>query len=561
MKKLLVSALLAMLSVPSIAGARTADRDVEPAQPAATADDAAQPPVADTLTAVTTVKSITIASWWQWILKPTWKCERWDHTACTTTDLANPWYRQIVLLPTGYQEADRDQFFSDFDTVVQQMANAGSVWSTTKRNQILWVGYFLPGDALGPTANFGAYIAPHPVRGLALTLSNQAVYDKVASLKSTAIAQLNPMGVMVIFNAIPTDKVTANAAPPSFTGRSFGIAKMTRGDLGTPYIASHELAHASLNFLDEYVESGMEDLNIHSLDVQTPLAYFDGSWSSAITAINNLIGNYDYKISDILAGAGNVNIATTSTPSTVYSPISAPQTYAYEGGMFFGRGTFHMVGSNLMNGGHVQRGPGDDFAYAHSGDQLGQIEAAFGGAAPRANDRLRNVGPMNGWKLALGSTTHVMWYDGDKLNHAHPTQSYVVEVGWWERDWYTAWWGPFPYPAYNDVWKTAQKTTWPATHTINLAASSLWGLANLTQSVVCEAGIITEIKGFKLCDQPLDTVAASFIPTLNMTFYTPYDETDVPASQWFTTYWWHMATWNGTSYSGWTGWSSFFRSF
>src|SRR5262249_59497319 len=119
------------------------------------------------------------------------------------------------------------------------------------------------------------------------------------------------------------ESVTANWAPPPLPVRSFGIAKMTRKDLDSPYIATHELAHASLNFLDEYVESGMEELNIHSVDPFTPLAQFDGSWSGAISAIQTLIGYYDIKISDILAANGNVNIATTSTPCTVRSPISS----------------------------------------------------------------------------------------------------------------------------------------------------------------------------------------------------------------------------------------------
>lgn len=520
---------------------------------------ASAPASAELTVATTTITSIP--TWWWTVFQPTWLCEHWDGTACTSAELGNSWYRQVVMVPTGYQEADRAQFWTDFHTIRGQMANAGTTWSTQKRGQILWIGYFIPGAALGPSSNFGADIAPHPVRGLALTLSNQAVYDKIAQIQSTSMGSMRPMGVLVLFNAVPTDKVTANAAPPSFTGKAFGVAKMTRADIDTPYIATHELAHASLNFLDEYVESGMEDLNIHSLDVLTPLVYFDGSWSSAIRAINNLIGNYGYRISDVLAGAGNVNIATTSVPSTVYSPISGPQRFDYEGGMFFGRGTFHAVGDNLMNGSHVVRGPGDGFAYAHSPPQQMQIETAFGAGAYRANDRLMNIGPMDGWPLSFGATTHVMWYDGDKLNHAHPTQVYVTEVGWWERDWYTAWWGPFPYPAYNDVWKTAQKYVWPQTHTVNLAASSLYGLANLAQGVICEAGIITEIGGFRLCDQSLDQVSAAFIPTLNMRFFTPYEESDVPASQWFTTYWWHTATWNGTTYSGWTGWSSFYRSF
>jgi hypothetical protein len=41
----------------------------------------------------------------------------------------------------------------------------------------------------------------------------------------------------------------------------------------------------------------------------------------------------------------------------------------------------------------------------------------------------------------------------------------------------------------------------------------------------------------------------------------PYEETDVPASQWFTTYWWRFKTWNGSAWSNNTGWSSFYRSF
>ena len=35
----------------------------------------------------------------------------------------------------------------------------------------------------------------------------------------------------------------------------------------------------------------------------------------------------------------------------------------------------------------------------------------------------------------------------------------------------------------------------------------------------------------------------------------------MPASQWFTTYWWRFGTWNGQKGSGLTGWSSFYRSF
>ena len=41
----------------------------------------------------------------------------------------------------------------------------------------------------------------------------------------------------------------------------------------------------------------------------------------------------------------------------------------------------------------------------------------------------------------------------------------------------------------------------------------------------------------------------------------PYQDVNVPASQWFTTYWWRFSSNNGAVQSGQTGWSSFYRSF
>jgi len=58
---------------------------------------------------------------------------------------------------------------------------------------------------------------------------------------------------------------------------------MTRADLETPYVGIHELAHATLNFLDEYIEYGFEDMNIRSLDALTPLALLDDSWEAWAT--------------------------------------------------------------------------------------------------------------------------------------------------------------------------------------------------------------------------------------------------------------------------------------
>jgi hypothetical protein len=503
--------------------------------------------------------------WWL----PTWKCVKADGTGCGAAELSNPYYKQIVILPSGFADTEIAAFWSEFDKTVSLMSSAGSAgssWSVQRASQILYVGYFIGGGPLGSsTATFGGKVAPHPIRGYALSLSQNAVYAQIDSIRYWTIPQLRPFGAAVIFNTFQTP-VTANASPPSLVNKPFGVCKFTRQDLVErgAYVPAHELAHASLNYLDEYVEAGFQDLSIKQIDIATPLALFDGSWGGFINAINNLFGVYDFRISEVLSHNGNDNMATVPGVSTVWSPGNyGQQWYAYEGGMFFGRGTWHQAGNNLMNSNLVMRGWDDGFAFAHSPSQQQVIDNAFDGGIRRPNDRLRNAGPVNGWPLAFGSTTHVMLADGDKNHHFHPTQAYNVQVGWYDRQWHTCWWGPFPYPCYDDVWQTAQNWIYPEYRAINLPMSSLYGLAKLAQQLVCAAGV-NEIPSngggtIRLCDQNLDTMANNFLPTLN--FPVPYQDVGVPASQWFTTYWWRFATWNGATVSGYTGWSSFYRSF
>ncbi|HUJ27660.1 MAG TPA: hypothetical protein VLW85_16665, partial [Myxococcales bacterium] len=404
----------------------------------------------------------------------------------------------------------------------------------------------------------------HPIRGYALSLSQSAVYSEIDSIRYWVLPQLRPFGAAVVFNTTQSP-ITANAAPPSLVQKPFGIAKYTRQDLSDrgAYVPTHELAHASLNFLDEYVEAGFENLSMKQIDIATPLALFDWTWGGFVSAINDLFGVYSVNISEILAHNGNDNMATTPGVSTVWTWGYPMQWYGYEGGMFFGLGTFHQAGSNLMNDDYVMRGWDDGFAFAHSPSQQQVVDNAFDGGIRRPNDRLRNAGPMNGWPLAFGSQTHVMLFDGDKNHHFHPTQYYNVQVGWYDRQWSTCWqWGVIPYPCYNDVWTTAQAGVWPAYRSLSLPMSSLYGLAKLAQQLVCAVGINEVSSGggtIRLCDQNLDTIANNFLPTLN--FPVPYQDVSVPASQWFTTYWWRFQTWNGATWSGYTGWSSFYRSF
>jgi hypothetical protein len=511
--------------------------------------------------------TITLATydWWWWPV--VWKCKHANGQSCTSTEMANPWFKQVFITSTGFAESERNDFWAEFDRIIGFMTgpDAGSVWSVQQRDRLLFVGYFVPGGALGAAdAAFGGQIAQHPIRGYATSLQQDAVYAKIAAITASEIPALRPFSAGVLFNTFQTP-VTANAAPPSFVQKPFGVAKFTRADLNErgSYITTHELAHAGLNVLDEYVEHGFADVSIRQLDAATPLALFDWSWGGFVDAISDLFGVYDYNISEILAANGNDNIALRRWPATVWTSGWSSEYYAYEGGMFFGLGTFHMAGDNLMNSNYVVRGPGDGFALAQSGSQQRVIDQAFGVGSGRPNDRLRNAGPKNGWPLALGSSTHVMLYDGDKNHHFQPTRSYAVQVGWYDRVWRTCWEGWFPYPCYDDVWRTAQTSVAPTRRAIDLPLSSLWGLANLTQDALCAVGV-TELQKpdgsgtFKLCEQPLSTISTTLLPTVKFT--VPYQDVEVPATQWMTTYWWRFSTNNGVVQSGWTGWSSFYRS-
>lgn len=499
------------------------------------------------------------------ILQLPWTCKTGTGQACTTDQLSQPsLYRQVLILPTGYTQDEYSKFFADADRLRVSASDPPGelVWSEQHRDHILYITYWiaggdLPTSSTASTATFGAAVAVHPIRGYELSVSNQRVYDLVDQLRVTQ--KWSPIATVVIGDTDLTP-VTKNSVEPSFTRRSYGIAKLTRSDLESGYIASHELAHASLSFVDEYVEQGLENLNIRSLDVATPLLLFDYTWGGFVTAVGNLFGVYDYNVSEILANNGADNVSTSRYPSTVYSGLPR-DTYQYEGGMFFGRGTFHQAGKNLMNSDAYNPAPDNGFAYAHSPAQQRDIDTAFSGTTHRANDRIRNAGPMTTWFAMYGGETTVLMFDADKNHRWHPTQQYQVRVGWWERVWFTSYWYGIPYPNYQDVWKTATKTVYPQALSVDLKASALYGMANLTQNVLCGIGVQApkpDGTTFDLCSTPLSDIASAFLPTFK--FYVPYQPTTVPATQWFTTYYWQFATFNGTYWSGYTPWASFYRS-
>ncbi|MCC6810630.1 MAG: hypothetical protein IT381_24580 [Deltaproteobacteria bacterium] len=488
------------------------------------------------------------------------RCVKWNNAACTTADWANTQNRQVLVFATGYSAEEEATFWSDFNGVVTQMTGTAgqNVYSRQQKERWLFFGEFRPSSTLASrTALFGAEVIAHPSRGEMLVMKSDDVYARVDQLRSSGFPYLRPFTASVIFN---TFRGTANASPPSFIGKPYGTAKFNRGDAQSSWVATHEIGHSGMNFLDEYTEWGMEDLSIRSIDVLTPLLLLNASWRGVFDALGSLTTVYDIDLSEILAADGNDNIALSPFPSTVQP--STPEVYLYEGGMMFGRGTWHMKGKSLMNGFGNLRGPDDSISNTHTPAQQRVINTMYSGVPGRPNNRLRNAGPIDGWPLAFGSKTRVMLFDSDKHHHFQGTKKYTVQVGWYERQWKTCWAAFIPYPCSTDVWKTAERTVTPERRTVNFKISFAYGLLTLTQDLVCKLGIREVNVGgspFQLCSTDLSTISTSLLPAIE--FQMPYQDVDVPASQWMTTYHWRFKTNNGAMDSGYTGWSRFFRSF
>lgn len=493
------------------------------------------------------------------------RCKKWNNVACSAADWANTNLKQLVIMPTGYSAQEEATFWSDFDRIIVQMTNdrsgTSNTFSVQHKDKLLFIGDFRPSAPLGENALFKAAAAPHPsdARAPMLVLRNDEVYARVNALRASSLPQLRPFSVGVLFNTLVD--ATANATPPGYLNMSYGVAKFTRDDALGSWVVTHEIGHSGMNFLDEYTEQGMENISIRLIDLLTPLVVLNPSWRGVLDAIGSLTTVYDIDISEILANNGHDNQTLSRNPQTTGPYIN--ETYAYEGGSFFGRGTFHMKGHNLMNGFAGLRGPDDSFGYTHTPAQQRVVTTAFTGVPGRANNRLRNAGPIDGWPAEFGQRTKVMLFDADKHHQFQKTTKYTVQVGWYEREWKTCWAWIFPYPCSTDKWKTAEKQVTPTVRSVNLRVSFAYGLVSMLQGVVCAVGF-TEVKlngtPYDLCSQSLsEMLEGGYVPSVE--FVVPYQEVEVPASQWMTAYWWRFKTSNGRFDSDFTGWSKFFRSF
>jgi hypothetical protein len=491
-------------------------------------------------------------------IAPTFACKKADKTPCTTTDLANPYYRQIVVIGAGYTSSDNALFWKHFDATIDALTtpNAGNVWSVQKRSQLLFVGDFVAGAPLGSDAAFGARTVPRADGRYGLSLRRE---DVVAEIDRLWQKNVHPMAVAVLFDTTAAGSVPATSSS-RFASRYYGVSMFTAGDLAGSYVPTHELAHAALDFLDEYPEAGLEEQNVHALDVLAPQLKLDAAWGWWPASLD-FAKAYPLQLSEILANNGNDNVATSPAPG-----LSSQSSYAYEGGLVFGRGVFHAPGANLMGSGAALRGPDDGFAWAHSASQQRVIDVAFGAPVTRFSDRIATVGPLTAWPSSWGSTTHVVLRDADKNHRFQPTRSYVVQVGWYARVWKTCWSASaVPYPCYDDSWQVAETVVSSEPRQVTLDVVNTGALAGQVRDALCAAGYrgTWAPTGATFCEVPVSALTSWGSPTVSLR--TPYQDVEVPASQWQTTYWWRFRADNGggppyTPPSPFTGWQSFYRS-
>lgn len=473
---------------------------------------------------------------------PAWKCLTADGTTCAAGDLVNPDFRQILVLSGAYGDASAGRFWEDLEILVHRLSSAaaGNAWSVQKRDRLLYVGLFVAGGALNADETLGVRILEDPAGEPTLAVDTDLLHQLVDRQRAQ-MPWLQPLAaaVLVQSDAGPTP----NASPPSFLGRPYGIALFTSADIRTDllgtYVGTHELAHAALNFLDEYVEAGLERESPEDLQPLVPELILGGVHSPGVRQ------RWDMRFAEILAGNGPANLAPRRDVSTVPTPGVQQQRFEYEGGLFFGRGTFHDAGANLMNADAGRRTPRDGFAFDHSPSQQQFIDALFGDSAPPPNDRLRQAGPVSGFDLS-GPTVELLLYDGDKRNTFHGTQQYVVQVGWWESG-----------PRTPTQWRVEEYVVTPTEWTAELPLTGARREEHELLRTMCRAGMTelsTRLSGRDVCDRQ----DSAFLPTLG--FYLPYESVTVGVPNQFTTYWWRFRTWNGTTASGWTGWASFYRS-
>jgi hypothetical protein len=478
--------------------------------------------------------------------------------------------RHVLVVPTGYTADDYQKFIDGFNKMVSDMGNLPEQVFTSKyRDRIVYIAHWLPGGTIDSgDANFSPTLYEHPVRGgRGISMNNRELIEAVDNFKAEHLSTSDPIGVMVVFN-IDDDDVTANAVCPTFLGKPYGIARITHEDIIDDfgfatltwghYVPMHELGHGAINWLDEYIEDMLDGWDINTTDPLTGLLLPDGTWQGWNDAWETAISNYTIRTSEVLADNGSDNISLRRTTSRVDSPDFDALVYESSGGMFFPIGTRHDEGNNVMNDsllpdGETPKADGNRFAWDHSPQQDRLLDFVFGvtSEAPRPNDRIRCAGPMHNWLPQWGDQVRLLIFDADKNHRWHKTTKYEVEIGWWEWDWGRGDW----------AWRTMTRNVTPSARDVDLSQAIAGDGLGVLRDVLVANGVSDiptgENASFNLAALSVEELVTTSLPAVK--WPTPYQDVRVtlpiPAYQ----YYWRFRTYNGHHWSGFTGWSGFFK--
>ena len=512
------------------------------------------------------------------------RCLKSNGRSCSAAEMQDGFrYKHVLVMSTGYTKAEEALFWSDYEHVVSltEQMRAG-VYSRDYREDLVYFGWYLPGGSLeSGKARFSGAVVPHPIRDHALTLDNDEVIRTTYAFEEKWMPGAQVWSTLILFNY--NERTTPNAAPPMYLNEPFGIARVSRSRMDTAYATVHEMAHAGLNFLDEYIEDGFENVSIHLLNALAGLALSDGSWHGFWEGMAHRLQLYPISIADILAFNGNENTATVSNPALV-GPVDP---FPCRGGMFFGRGVYRAQGPNIMAS-HEQNDDVDEhclsngYDEAHSEAQRRVIDYVFNHEVtpPRPGNRIRAQGPAGPFSnvMLTGRKVRLMLFDADKNHHAYPTRYYKVEIAYRPRKTCLKW-GFIPYPCRSKEFKYVMKIFEPHRRTLDLSSSTLMGIGKSLQGLICALGVKQIQNGpnrIDLCTLELDEMATTFLPSVE--FPLPYENVEMPVPQAFQTYYWRFKTCNSPecepfdrsgnpvdteytrdNWSNWTAWSELKR--
>jgi hypothetical protein len=373
----------------------------------------------------------------------------------------------------------RAQFEEDARHIWFDAFQAGDYWPAELKEHLIYLTYWVPStDRIQtPGAQFEAgYVWVRygndsngdPIYTYNLWSKDDLVRAQVSKLQSTSggCQSFIPFAVHVVMDTealvnsgqiLDSDTIRAGAQAPGMIQEPYGIVNIDNSSLTPPIaptpeepypsaysesLVAHELGHAALNLMDEYIEEELG--NVNDLNFVDPyLVLTDESGQQVPMPLHKI------NLSEILVANGTENSRNSNIPPPVSYRTADQIDYISRfrlQGAFWSAGVyryderisnFDRIVENLMDESQSPR---------LSPPQQRALNLAFGGdpfngqAAPhphldplykfRANDRIQARSPENGG-TTVGGITKLLLFDEDKNHHFHPTKNYRVYIQWY----------------------------------------------------------------------------------------------------------------------------------